>query len=103
MLCRGPWVFALRSVSQNALFELSKTIFRNVFNFLSMRGVPYRQKVTGAEKKVKKKFQKKNLKDWTKWNRKMGGRSCFITSGAFGHGLMKSHTEKFHITVLFNI
>ena len=23
-----------------------------------------------------------------KCNNKMGGRSCFITSGAFGHGLM---------------
>ena len=22
-----------------------------------------------------------------KWNKKMGGRSCFITSGAFRHGL----------------
>ena len=44
------------------------------------------KKLTGAEKKVKKKF-KKNLKDSTKWNRKMGGRSCFLTSGAFGHGL----------------
>ena len=28
------------------------------------------------------------MKDWTKWNRKMGGKSCFITSGAFGHGLL---------------
>ena len=30
-----------------------------------------------------KKFQTKNLKDLTKWNRKMGGRSFDITSGAF--------------------
>ena len=36
------------------------------------------------------KFSKKNLKFWTKWNRKMGCRSCFITSGAFGHGLLYS-------------
>ena len=28
-----------------------------------------------------------NLKDWTKWKRKIGVRSCFVTSGAFGHGL----------------
>ena len=27
---------------------------------------------------------KKNRKDWTKWNRQMGGRSLNITSGAFG-------------------
>ena len=34
-----------------------------------------------------KKISKKNLKDWTKWNRKMGGRSFNITSGAFGDTL----------------
>ena len=28
------------------------------------------KKLPGAEKKVKKNFKKKNLKDWTKWNRK---------------------------------
>jgi hypothetical protein len=32
--------------------------------------VPYGQKVTRPRKKGKKKIQKKNLKDWTKWNRK---------------------------------
>ena len=31
-----------------------------------------------------------------KWNKKMGGRSCFITSGAFGHGLMQSRAQTFH-------
>ena len=29
-------------------------------------------------------MQKKNLTDWANWNRKMGGRSFRITSGAFG-------------------
>ena len=45
------------------------------------------KKLPRVEKKVKLNFKKKNLKDWTKLNRKMGGRSCSITSGAFGHGL----------------
>ena len=48
------------------------------------------QKVTQHRKKGRKKFQKKNLKDWTKWNRKMGGRSFNITSGAFKDTLMHS-------------
>ena len=56
-------------------------------NFSPKGGSLTVKKLPGAEKKVKKNFKKKNLKDWTKWNRKMGGRSCFITSGAFGHGL----------------
>ena len=52
-------------------------------------GVPYGPIVTRTRKKGQKKISKeKNLKDWTKWNRKMGGISCFITSGAFGHGLL---------------
>ena len=41
----------------------------------------------GGRSCFKQNFKKKNQKYWTKWNRKMGGRSCFITSGAFGHGL----------------
>ena len=49
----------------------------------TIRGVPYGQKVTQPRKKGQKKIQKINLKDWTKWNRKMGGRSFNITSGAF--------------------
>ena len=48
------------------------------------------KKLPDVEKKVEKFFNKKNLKDWTKWNWKMGGRSCFIASGAFGHGLLCS-------------
>ena len=50
--------------------------------------VPYGQKVTHSRKKGFKKFQQKNLKKWTKWNRKMGGRSFYIPSGAFGDTLM---------------
>ena len=49
------------------------------------------EKLTGAEKKVNKKTSKNKIKDLTKWNRKMGGKSCFITSGAFGHGLLLRH------------
>ena len=42
------------------------------------------QKVTKRKKKkVKTNFKNKNLKDWTKWNRKMGGRSQVITFGVF--------------------
>ena len=42
------------------------------------------KKLPDVEKKVKKKFKKKNMKDWTKWNKKMGGRSFVITCGAIG-------------------
>ena len=40
-------------------------------------------------------MSKKNLKDWTKWNRKLGGRSFNITSIAFKDTLlyMRSRTE----------
>ena len=31
------------------------------------------------------------------WNKKMGGRSCFITSGAFGHGLQCGIGATIHI------
>ena len=48
-------------------------------------------KVTRKWKKWLTKFPPKNLKDWTKWNRKMGGRSFNITSGAFGDTLLLSH------------
>ena len=49
----------------------------NVWQKMSVKKLP------NLEKKIQQKFQKKNLKDWTKWNRKMGGRSFNITSGAF--------------------
>ena len=54
-----------------------------------MRGSLTVKKLPGAEK---------NLKDWTKWNRKMGGRSCFITSGAFGHGLVSTIQNSVYCT-----
>ena len=46
------------------------------------------KKLPDVEKKVKKISNKKNLKDWTKWNRKMGGKSFNITSGAFKDTLL---------------
>ena len=46
------------------------------------------KKLPAVEKKVKNFFKQKNLKDWTKWNRKMGGRSFYIPSGAFGDTLV---------------
>ena len=33
----------------------------------------------------------------------MGGRSCFITSGAFGHGLEYSVRYIVHCTIHFNV
>ena len=70
--------------------ELSKTTFGNIFKFFTIRGDSYGQKVTRSGKKVekKKKKEKKEKKhQGEKWNKKIGGRSCFITRGAFGHGL----------------
>ena len=70
-------------MSQNAEFELSKTTFGYIFKFLKVKKLP------GVEKKVKDfKKKKENLNKGEKWNKKMGGRSCFITLGAFGHGLL---------------
>ena len=43
VLCRGLRFFALRSVSQNAYFQLSKTTFGNIFIFFTISGVPYGQ------------------------------------------------------------
>ena len=42
-------------------------------------------------KKRLKNFPKKN--QGAKWNKKMGGRSCFIISGDFGHGLLCSAVQ----------
>ena len=46
-------------------------------------------KIPGGGKKVDKtsKNKKKNYQG-SKWNQKFEGRSCFITIGAFGHGLL---------------
>ena len=32
-----------------------------------------------------------------KWNKKMGGRSCFVTSGAFGDTLL--YTERWDVAI----
>ena len=42
-----------------------------------------------VEKKINKK-SKENMKDWTKWNRKMSGRRLNITRGAFIDSLVNS-------------
>ena len=49
-------------------------------------GVPYGLKVTRSRTKVKSKKKKIyiNLKDLTKWNKKMGGRSFVITCSVIG-------------------
>ena len=54
VLYKGLPFLALRSVSQNALFDISKTTFRNIFKIFTIGGVPYGQKLPGVEKKVKK-------------------------------------------------
>ena len=48
----------------------------------------YGQKLPGVEKKVKQIFLKKKNYQGEKWNKKIDGKSCFITSGAFGYGLL---------------
>ena len=62
-------------------------------------GVPFGQKVTQPRKKGQSNFQTKNLKDRTKWNRNMGGRSFNITSSAFVDTLQYSvHCTSLHFT-----
>ena len=103
----------LRSVSQNPQYELSET----TLGMFTIRGVPYGQKVTRSEKNVKHFSKKKKLNQGEKWNKKMGGRSFFVTSGAFTHGLLSplclkvyggstvakdespSHKSMFHSTI----
>ena len=75
-------VFCVAFSVPKSLFEISKTTLRKNLNFFTIREVPYGPKVTRRRKRGKKKF-KKNLKDCTKWNRKMGGRSLVITFGVF--------------------
>ena len=41
VLGKDLWFFALRSVTQEASFELSKSTFRKVFRFFNVRGDPY--------------------------------------------------------------
>ena len=59
-------------------------------------------KETRSGKNVQQKFKQKNLKDLTKWKRKMGGNSFIITSGAFGVTLLyilTLHRTALHPTV----
>ena len=88
VLCRGlPFFCIAFSVPKHLLWAIKSKIWKN-FKFFTIRGVPYGQKVTRCGKKSKKKFQKKNLKFWTKRNMKMGGISFNSTSGAFGGTLL---------------
>ena len=59
VLSRELRFFVLRSVSQNAQFELSKTTFGTVFKFFTIRGSLTVKKLPGEEKKVKHFFKKK--------------------------------------------
>ena len=52
------------------------------------------KKLPRVEKKVQSKKKKK--KKGEKWNKKMGGRSCFITNGAVGHGLLSGPSSEAH-------
>ena len=51
------------------------------------------KKLPKVEKKFAIFFKHKNLIQDEKWNKKMGGRSCFITSGAFGDTLQYSTVQ----------
>ena len=56
----------------------------NFFRFFTLRGDPYDFGVVKSYtvENWLQKIPKKSLKDWTKWNRKIGGRNFHITSGA---------------------
>ena len=69
------------SVPKHLIWAIQNNIPK-YFLIFHHRGVLYGQKLPGVENKVKKNTTKKG----EKWNKKMGGRSFFITSGAFGHG-----------------
>ena len=53
----------------------------------------------GVEIKVGKMFIKKKNQG-SKWNKKMGGRSCFVTIGAFGHGLLHNGLTNCTVTTI---
>ena len=48
--------FALRSVYQDASFELSKTVFQQFFKFFIIRGFGGFKKLPDMKENVKKKF-----------------------------------------------
>ena len=82
------WLFALRSMHQDASFELSKTVFEIFFIFFIIRGDPCDlggSKSYPTWKKRSKKFLNFFLSNQdAKWNKKMGGRSFVITCGVIG-------------------
>ena len=67
---------------------LKKSKIGKYFQNFHHKGGPLRSKsyptLKKKEKKRSKIISKKNLKDWTKWNKKMGGRSFIITCGVIG-------------------
>ena len=73
----------MRSVHQDASFELSKTVFGQFFKFFIIRGFGGVKKLPDMEKKVKKKFGNFFLIRGAKSNQKRGGRSHAITFGIF--------------------
>ena len=77
MICTELGIFALYSVHQNPSFHLSKSTFRQFFQFFTLKGGPLwflvGQKLLGVREKISKK-NPKNQTYWTNWNRTMGGR-----------------------------
>ena len=72
---------------QSASFELSKTVFEQLFIFFIIRGDPFNlggSKSYPTWKKRSKNVPKKVLNQDAKWNKKTGGRSCVITFGVIG-------------------
>ena len=59
----------------------------NYFQIFHHEGAPLWPKVNRSRKKVETFFQKISNQG-EKFYKKMGDKSCFITSGAFGHGLI---------------
>ena len=84
VLCRELGFFALRSVHQDASFELSKTVIGQFFKFVIIRRFRGVKKLPCMEKKFEKNFPKKISYQGAKRNKKMGGRSYVITFGAIG-------------------
>ena len=102
VLCRELRLFVLDSVHQTPSFELSRSTFGQFFRFFILRGDPYDFGVVKSYTEWKKWSEKRRRKKLTKWNRKMGGRSFIITSGAFEGTLLymtpPHYTWQFYIT-----
>ena len=87
--------FALRSVHQDASFELLKAVFGQFFKFVIIGGFVGVKNLPDKEKKVKQ-IPKKNLHQLAKRNKKMGGRSHFMK---FSVLLLKMGHSSVHCTV----